>query len=107
MYGSRGGHKSYPLLDRTYDLRRLPDDVQIDGDMWLLELMYEQIADYFPGIAFSPQQRVSFAAELFDSGEQPTSPQSALQALPIAQTMTRLSILPAAVRTPVVLRSRV
>jgi hypothetical protein len=107
LYGSRGGHGSYPLLDRTYDLRRIPQGVQIDGDMWLLELAYEQIADYFPGITFSPQQRVSFAAELYDAEETPVCPQAALQSLPIAQTMHRLSIPQAVVRTPVILRARV
>lgn len=107
LYGTRGGHISYPLSDRTYNLRRIPDDIKIDGDMWLLELAYEQIADYFPGMTFSPQQRVSFAAELFDAGETPVSPQAALQSLPIAETMNRLSIPSAVVRTPVILRSRV
>lgn len=107
LHGTMGGHVSYPLIDRTYDLKRLPAGVRIDGDMWLIELSYDQMADYCPAIAFSPQQRVSFAAELFDESEEPVSPQAMLQALPIAQTMQRLSIPQAAVQTPIVLRTRV
>jgi hypothetical protein len=95
---------SYPLIDRTYDLHKLPRGVTVDGDMWLLELSYEQIADYHLGMVFTPQQRVAFAAELFDTSDNPTSPQTALQALPAAKTMTRLSIPPQSIKTPVIVR---
>jgi hypothetical protein len=104
LHGTRGGHLSYPLIDRTYDLQKLPKDVTVDGDMWLLELSYEQIADYHLGMVFTPQQRVAFAAELFDRTDVPVSPQAALQALPAAITMTRLSIPPQSIKTPVVVR---
>ena len=100
----RGGHRSYPLTDRLYDLTRLPDGSETDNDLWMLEISYEQIADYYPGIDFSPQQRVAFAAELWDDAEEAVSPQAALQALPIAQTMNRLSIPPTIVRSPIVVR---
>lgn len=106
MYPRGRGHPSYPIVDRLYDLRKLPKNVTVDGDMWLLELSYDQIADYYPGIDFSPQQRVAFAAELWDAGEKALSPQRAIQKLPISQTMTRLSVPPAVVRSPVVLRVR-
>jgi len=104
IHGSRGGHASYPYIDRVYDLRKLPKDVSVDGDIWLLELAYDQVADYYAGLTFTPQQRVAFAAELYDDGEKQFSPQSALQALPMALTMTRLSVPPQGVRTPVVIR---
>jgi hypothetical protein len=72
-----------------------------------LELEYRETADYSPGIDFTPQQRVAFAAELFDAGETPLSPQGFLQALPIAATMTRLSIQPVVVRNPVIIKTRI
>jgi len=100
------GHRSYPISDKFFDLTRLPSGVTIQGDTWLVELTYEQIADDYPGIDFSPQQRVAFAAELWDASENPVSPQGSVQALPISQTMTRLSVPPAVVRAPVVLRVR-
>ena len=102
--GTRGGHSSYPMIDRTYDLRKLPKGVVVDGNMWLVELSYQQIADYHLGMVFTPQQRVAFAAELFDDGEKSVSPQAALQALPAASTMTRLSIPPQSIKTPVIIR---
>jgi hypothetical protein len=100
-------HPSYPLMERLYSLRSLPKGVEIEGDMWLLEMSYDEIADYYSAIDFTPQQRVAFAAELFDSGEDPVTPQPAIQSLPAAATMTRLSVPPTYVRTPVVLKSRV
>jgi hypothetical protein len=92
------------MIDRIYDLRKLPKGVTVEGDMWLLELSYEQIADYHLGMVFTPQQRVAFAAELFDNDDSPVSPQLALQALPAAKTMTRLSIPPQSVKIPMVVR---
>jgi hypothetical protein len=85
-------------------LNKLPKDTILNGDDWLLELSYDQIADYYPGMEFSPQQRVAFAAELYDDAEEPLSPHGFLQALPSAVTMTRLSIPPQGVKTPVVIR---
>lgn len=95
-------HASYPLLERIYNLRR---PAPIGGDLWLVELSYEQIADYHPAIEFPPQQRVAFAAELLDRGKKKVSPQPALQSLPIAQTMTRLTVPPSVSRLPIVLRT--
>jgi len=97
-------HPSYPIQDKLYDLNRLPAGEVVKGDSWLLELQYEQIADYYPFMNFTLQQRVAFAAELYDEAEEPFSPQAPLQALPIAQTMTRLGVPPTVVRTPIVLR---
>jgi len=103
--GSRAAHASYPLIDRLYDLRKLPKDTSVEGDIWLLELGYDQIADYYPALTFAPQQRVAFAAELIDDGDDPISPQRAIQALPISLTMTRLSVPPQTIKTAVILRT--
>ena len=43
---------------------------------------------------------------LFDESEEPIDPQPALQALPIAATMNRLSIQSTEIRTPIVIRTR-
>jgi hypothetical protein len=105
LRASAGGHESYPLIDRRYDLRRLPSGVKIDGDIWLLELSYAETADYYPAIDFSPQQRVTFAAELIDTGEKQFSPQAALQQLEIVDTMIRLSVPPEVIRVPIILKT--
>ena len=107
LRSSGGGHKTYPLIERTYDLRRLHRVVSLVDDLWLLELSYEQAAEYYPAIDFSPQQRLAFAAELFDEAEQPVSPQAMLQALPVASSMTRFSVGAGPIRNPIVLKNRV
>lgn len=107
LTGSRGGHKTYPLVERIYDLKRLPEGVEPADDLWLLEFSYEHAAEYYPGFTFSPQQRLAFAAELYDADEAPVSPQAALQALPIAASMVRFSAGTIAIRNPVILRTRV
>jgi len=81
--------------------------VSLVDDLWLLELSYEQAAEYYPAIDFSPQQRLAFAAELFDEAEQPVSPQAMLQALPVASSMTRFSVGAGPIRNPIVLKNRV
>ena len=62
-------HGSYPLLERLFNLRNLPAGTNVEGDFWLMEIAYEQTADYHPAMTFPPQQRVAFAAELFDRGQ--------------------------------------
>lgn len=96
---------SYPMIERRYSLRKLPPNVEVEGDSWLLEISYDQIAEYHPGMSFPPQQRVAFAAELFDGGKKRLSPQSALQSLPATKTMTRLTIPPTVSRLPIVLKT--
>ena len=59
------------------------------------------------GQVFNPQQRIAFAAELYDESEEPLSPQAFLQALPIAASMNRFSMNVNLVRTPVMVRTRV
>jgi len=107
LRGAGSGHKSYPLIDRTYDLKRLPENIIPEDDMWVLELNYEEIAEYYPGIDFTPHQRVAFAAELFDDSDHNSSPQALLQSLPAAATMIQLSAPAATVRTPVIIKARV
>ena len=100
-------HGSYPLLERLYNLQKLPPDLSVEGDSWLVEIAYEQTAEYHPAMTFPPQQRVAFAAELFDNGDKNVSPQSRLQALPATRTMTRLTIPPTVARLPVILKTPV
>ena len=71
-----------------------------------LPFTYEEIAPYPPATDFDPRQRVAFAAELVDQGESPVDPQTAMQALPIAPTMTRLSIQPVPIRSPIIVKTR-
>jgi hypothetical protein len=104
----RSGHSSYPVIDRTYKLaRHKPEGKQpADSDMWMLEFSYEEISPYPPGMTFDPRQRVAFAAELVDQGHSRIDPQPAMQALPSAPSMTRLSVQSQTVRNPIVLRVR-
>ena len=81
----------------------MPRGATVNGDIWLVELGYDQTADYI-GIAFTPEQRVAFVAELYDASAQCLSPQAALQALPAAVTMTRLSVPPQSIRTAVIIK---
>jgi hypothetical protein len=104
LHGSRTGHSSYPFIDRSYDLGRLPKGVSLEGDVWLIELSYEQIADYYPALTFTAEQRVAFALELYDRGQDHLSPQAAVQALPSSLTMTRLSLPPQRVGAAVVIK---
>lgn len=105
----RGVHTSYPVLDRHYSLERYKPrhERAAEGDLWLLEISYEEIAPYPPAMDFDPRQRVAFAAQLVDEGEAAVDPQAAMQALPIANTMNRLSIQPTPIRSPIILKTRV
>jgi hypothetical protein len=94
---------SYSLTCREYSLARLNLD-ELDTDIWILELRYEEMADYLPNMTFPSQQRVAFAAELFDADGYRASPQPFLQAMTFTRTMTRLSVAPSVARVPVVLR---
>jgi hypothetical protein len=107
--GSGRGHKSYPLVERSFDLsaEHLAEKKIVPvGDTWVVELYYEDTAEYAPGIEFSPQQRVAFAAEILDVGDSPTSPQPAIQKLPIAATMAHLGVPRARIASPVVIKLR-
>jgi hypothetical protein len=104
-----GGHDTYPLFLREYKLGRFApgNEKAAEGDLWLLELSYDEVFAYPPAMDFDPRQRVAFAAELIDDDEEPVDPQPAMQALPVAASMNRLSIQPTAVRNPVIVRTRV
>jgi hypothetical protein len=102
----RGGHPTQPVIKRRYPLERFRPDGEspAQGDMWLIELRYEEIAPYPPGSIFDPRQRVAFAAELLDLSADPVDPQSSMQALPGVENMTRLSIQAVAIQSPIVIR---
>lgn len=103
----RGAHATYPVLDRLYSLEHYKSgqDKAAVGDLWLVEISYEEIAPYIPARDFDPRQRVAFAAEVIDMGESPVDPQSAMQSLPIAPTMNRLSIQPVPIRSPIIIKT--
>jgi hypothetical protein len=107
----RRSHASYPLLDRSFDLSadalRDKGVVPPSGDVWVLEVSYEQIAEHLATIEFSQHQRVGFAMELVDEGERPQSPQAAMQALPQAVSMVRLTIPENRIANPIVIKPRV
>lgn len=105
--GSRGSHPSYPIIDREFDLsaKKLAEKkVQVDDDLWIVEITYEETAEYYPGIEFSPQQRLGLAAELYDANEKPTSPQESLQKLPVTATMVNLGVPKTRISNPVVIK---
>jgi hypothetical protein len=97
-------HRTYPLFHRTYELSK--GRAAAKADTWTLELKYDEIFDYPPGMDFDPRQRVAIAAELFDGSPEPVDAQEAIQSLPIAATMNRFSVVAAAARTPVIIRNR-
>jgi hypothetical protein len=103
----RGGHASFPVIDRTYKLDRYKPGLAKGavGDLWLLDLSYAQIYPFPAAMDFDPRQRVAFAAELIDSADEPVDPQAAMQALPIAHSMTRLSVPSDPIRSPVIVRT--
>lgn len=106
--GPNRPHESYPLFNRDYTLKAYApgEEKEAAGDLWLLEFSYDEVFDYPPGMEFDSRQRVAIAAELFDRGAKRSDPQQALQALPIATSMTRLSVQSTPIRTPVVVRAR-
>lgn len=106
--GAGRGHKSHPLGDRVFDLstEKLSERGIKPSDTWVVELSYEELAEYAPGIEFSPQQRVAFAAELIDEAEDPVGPQSSLLKLPVTHTMNALGVLRSRVHVPAIVRGR-
>lgn len=103
-----GGHSSFPVIDRHYKLEKYKpgEERAASDDLWVLEISYQEIAPYAPGMDFDPRQRVAFAAELLDLSATPIDPQPAMQALPIAASMIRLSIQPQAIRSPIIVKAR-
>jgi hypothetical protein len=99
----RKGGESYPLVFQEYTFGNV-DANALQSDSWIVEIAYDDIADYLPSMAFASQQRVAFSAELFDDSPTPTSPQPRLQAMPVIASMNRLTAQTVVVKTPVVLR---
>jgi hypothetical protein len=92
IHGSRGGRiPGYPLFERHWDLGKARDRVNITDDLWVASFSYSQIAAYGAGQAVLPSQRIAFAAEIWDAAERPVNPHRFIQALPIAQTLSRFS----------------
>lgn len=94
----RGGksHASgaYPLSRRTYDISKSSlnaKNITKTDDYWTVRLKYDDIAEYFPTLIFSEEQRVAFCLVLADESAAPVSPQPAVQALPTAVSMVHLS----------------
>jgi hypothetical protein len=75
-------------------------------DLWLLEFSYQELAEYYPGMTFPPQQRVAFAAELYDAHTDPSKSSGVPANIAIVNSMNRLSVPPLRARTAVVLRTR-
>jgi hypothetical protein len=108
LRGGGGTHGGYPIIDRMFDIH--PDKLEekkftLSGDLWILEADYDEIGEYPPGMTVSPQQRVGAVIELFDADASPESPQSYVQALPIASELDRLSAIAAPLMTPIAIRS--
>jgi len=107
LRGGGGTHGGYPLIDRTFDIH--PNTLKgkeftISDELWVLEADYEEIGEYPPAMTVSPQQRIGAVIELVDAAESPLSPQSYVQALPIASELDRLSALAAPLLTPITIR---
>lgn len=89
--GAKGRVSGYPLFRRTWELKRAREKKIVDGDFWVLEFKYSQVAAYAAGHTVPPSQRVAFAAEIWDEAEKPLNPHGFIQSLPIASTLIRLS----------------
>lgn len=101
---AKGG---YPLIDRKFDVQTgLLSDAgfTVTDALWVIEVDYEEIGEYPPAMIITPQQRVGVVIELWDESETPTSPQSAIQSLPISMQMDRLGLLRVPLQTPVTIK---
>jgi hypothetical protein len=101
--------KTYPLVLREFDLARglelfKKKGVEVDGDVWVLELSYTELASYPASLIVSPEQRVGLAIRLEDKGDEPISPHDPVASHPMASTMTRLSKLRLRPEVPVRLK---
>ena len=81
----------YPLFKRTWKLGKAREKDVLEGDLWVLEFNYSQIAAYAAGHSVPLAQRIAFAAEIWDDAENPLEPHSFVQTLPIASTLVRMS----------------
>jgi hypothetical protein len=93
LRGRGNASGAYPLINKVYDMGvdHLKDHgIKLDFDEWVLELAYVDVAPYPPSMRVDEQQRVSVALELSDESASTESPQAAIQALPVVDTMVRL-----------------
>lgn len=93
LHGSRGKVAGYPLFRRSWKLEKAKEKKIIEGDFWVLEFSYTEIAAYAAGHNVPQSQRVALAAEIWDEGESSVEPHSFIQSLPIAisGSLVRLS----------------
>jgi len=89
--GSRRRVHGYPLFKKHWNLKRARDKDLVEGDFWVLEFLYSQVAAYAAGHAVPTSQRIALAAEIWDEAENPVEPHQFVQALPIASTLVQLS----------------
>jgi hypothetical protein len=92
---------AYPLLDKVYDLGADRLKKLRDSDEWVLEVAYEDVAPYPPLMRVDEEQRVSVVFELFDQGDSPVSPQSAVQAMSLTKTMVQLGGMKQPIWSPI------
>lgn len=91
LHGSRGRVEGYPLFRRSWKLDKAREKNIVEGDFWVLEFSYSEIAAYAAGHNVPQSQRVALAAEIWDEGEVPVEPHSFIQSLPVAASLIRLS----------------
>ena len=94
-----------PILDFRDPVGRGPKRFTVTDEPWVVEVEYEEIGEYPPAMTVSSQQRVGVVLELFDAGENPTSPQASIQALPVAMDMLRLGVLQQPIQPRIVIRT--
>lgn len=103
----RAGHGkasgAYPMIDKVYDMRadRLKKLGGDTTDEWVLEVAYEDVSQYPTSMRVDERQRVSVAFELFDAGETKVSPQAAVQAMTVTQTMLQLGGMKQPIWSPI------
>jgi hypothetical protein len=107
IHGTRNARGTYPINDRVW---RLDQDSKgerrtqpPDGE-WIVELFYEDAGPYPATLLIPPHQKVALAMELFDDSLDPISPQQALQALPVTNTMVQLAGVPQGIQVAVKVR---
>ena len=89
--GSHGKVAGYPLFRRSWKLEKARTRKIVEGDFWVLEFSYTEIAAYAAGHNVPQSQRIALAAEIWDEAENPVEPHSFIQSLPIASSLVHLS----------------
>ena len=108
LRGGGNAKGAYPLIDRNCDIsiNKLTSKNFVPSETpWVIEVDYNEIGEYPPAMTVSPQQRVGLVFEIFDDDEQPVSPQSAIQSLPFAADLVRLSVLHHPIKAPITIQN--